>query len=78
MQLDKNYSLEYDSNNVILVFKEPRENKKKEIAEFRESMYYPNVQTALVSFLQKSLHGSESVEEVLRRITEVEQIIKNR
>ena len=45
--------------------------------EYTENYYYPNIKTALKSFLNKSLDGSSSVEEVLKRVDEVESVINN-
>ena len=94
MNLDSNYRIVYDENNVILQFFEQREKqtvskiidketgKKKQVLtpsgefyEFTENFYYPNLKTALTAFLMKSLHGSETIENVLNQISRVELII---
>lgn len=76
MNLSENYRLVFDENNVTLQFFEQRERNKqdgtKEPFEYTDNLYYPNVKTALKAFLQKSLNGSESVEQCLKRINEVE------
>ena len=78
MNLDNNYRIVYDENNVILQFFEQLEKKQKDgnvDFEFTENFYYPNMKTALTAFLMKSLHGSGSVEAVLQEIRRVESII---
>lgn len=77
MKLNDNYFIKYDETNVILVFAEERLNKKDELTTYTEDYYYPTVETALKAFLQKSIKGSESVDEILKRIEDVEQLIKS-
>jgi hypothetical protein len=82
MQLNKNYRIIFDENNTVLQFFEMREKTKKETKEtttfeYTENYYYPNIKTALKSFLNKSLDGSNNVEEVLKRVDEVESVINN-
>lgn len=82
MNLNKNYRIVFDDNNTVLQFFELREKTKKETEEktefeYTENYYYPNVKTALRSFLNKSLDGSSSITEVLKRIDDVESIINN-
>lgn len=81
MNLTENWRITYDENNVTLEFFENRlrnEGKENEAEfEFVDSFYYPTIKTALEAFLQKYIKGSESVNEVLKRISEVEAIIKN-
>lgn len=76
MNLSENYRLVFDENNVTLQFFEQRERNKqdgtKDTFEYTDNLYYPNVKSALKAFLQKSLNGSESVEQCLKRINEVE------
>lgn len=82
MILNKNYRIVFDDNNTVLQFFELREKTSKETGEktefeYTENYYYPNIKTALKSFLNKSLDGSSSVEEILKRIGEVEGVINN-
>ena len=76
MNLSENYRLLFDENCVTLQFFEQRERTKadesKEMYEYTDNLYYPNVKAALKAFLQKSLNGSESVEQCLKRINQVE------
>lgn len=79
MKLSENWSIEFDSNNVTLVFKETRtkvdKNGENKTYESRKEYYYGNIEQALKSYLLKSLEGAESVEEVLQLIGEVKQKI---
>jgi len=82
MELNENYRIITDENNVILQFFETREkeNKKdgsKEPYEFTDNFYYPTIKTALRGFLNKSIKPSTAVEDCLYRIEEVENIIKS-
>lgn len=76
MELSKNYRLSYDEKNVILQFFEPRIRTKKdgseEPFEYVHDTYHGTIKNALKAFVQKSIRGSESVEEILARIAEVE------
>lgn len=76
MELDNKYRIVYDENNVILQFHEIRvKNKKddtKEDYEFVDSFYYPNVKSALKSYVQKSIKGSQSVLDLMCRIDDLE------
>lgn len=78
--LNNNYRIKYEENNCVLQYFEKREREKKdgtkEQYEFTSDWYYPNVRGCLRKFLQLNLEGSESINQVLERITEVEQIIK--
>lgn len=82
INLNKNYRIVFDDNNIFLQFFELREKNKKETEEkvefeYTENCYYPNVKSALKGFLNKYLDGSSSVDEVLKRTDEVENIINN-
>jgi len=75
MILTKNYSIEFDENNAILVFKENKNSEKKGDYISTERFYYPNLKTCLNAFIQKDLHGSTTILNVLNRIDELEKII---
>lgn len=79
MQLSDKYRIDFDENNVMLRFFETREKTKKDGAkepyEYVETTFHGTVKNALNAFLQKSIRGSESVVEVLKRIEEVEEKI---
>ena len=79
MKLDNNYLLVYDESNVVLRYEENRIRIKKDETKepylFNEDRYYPNVKTALKAYLNISLKGSKSIEDVIRRIEKAEKII---
>jgi len=80
MILTENYSIEFDENNAILVFKETKTKKKEGIdVEYvsTDRYFYPNLKTCLCAFVQKDLHGSTSIFNVITRIDELEKIILN-
>lgn len=77
MNLNENWSIRFDENNTILVFKTERLNKKGELVEVKDDFYYPSIKTALTGFLNKTIEGVETAKELLVRIEQVEKIISN-
>ena len=81
MKLDENYLLVYDESNVVLRYEENRIRIKKDMTKepylFNEDRYYPNVKTALKAYLNISLKGSKSIEDVISRIEKAEKMIKH-
>ena len=81
MKLDDNYLLVYDESNVVLRYEENRIRIKKDMTKepylFNEDRYYPNVKTALKAYLNISLKGSKSIEDVISRIKKAEKMIKH-
>ena len=81
MKLDDNYLLVYDESNVVLRYEENRIRIKKDGTKepylFNEDRYYPNVKTALKAYLNISLKGSTSVEDIINRIEKAEKMIKH-
>jgi len=77
MKLTENYSIEFDENNAILVFGETKTSEKKGEYVSTDRFYYPNLKTCLNAFIQKDLHGSTSILNVVKRIDELETIISN-
>ena len=79
MKLDEKHLIVYDDNNVTLRFQENRVRIKKDKTEesylFKEDRYYPNVKSALKSYVNLKLKGSESMQDILDRIDEVELLI---
>jgi hypothetical protein len=79
MKLDENHLIVYDDNNVTLRFQEDRVRIKKDKTEesylFKEDRYYPNVKSALKSYVNLKLKGSESIQNILDRIDDVELLI---
>jgi len=77
MKLTENYSIEFDENNAILVFKETKTSEKKGEYVSTDKYYYPNLKTCLNAFIQKDLHGSKTIDEVLSKIDKLELLISN-
>ena len=81
MKLDENYLLVYDESNVVLRYEENRVRIKKDETKepylFNEDRYYPNVKTALKAYLNISLKGSRSIEDIVNRIEKAEKMIKH-
>ena len=80
MTLSNEYRLVYEENKVVtLQFFESRIRKKKdgntESYEFTDNYYYPNLKTALKSFVNKSVMPSKNIEEVLDKIKSLESKI---
>ena len=81
MKLDDNYRLVYDENNVVLRYEENRVRIKKDETKepylFNEDRYYPTVKSALKAYLNISLKGSRSIEDIISRIEKAEKMIKH-
>ena len=78
MKLNENYSIVYDSENVILQFSEYRKNKNGDNKLVVDNMYYPSLKTALNGFLIKCTWGLETANEVLCKLNELEILINNK
>jgi hypothetical protein len=92
MELNENYRITHDSENVILQFHEMREKQvlvteegketktyqgTGEFKEFTENYYYPGLESALKGFLRKCTWGTEKAEEILAKLDAVHETIKN-
>ena len=81
MRLSNEYTLEYDENNVVLVFSEPRTRVKKngttEEYIYTDKYYYPNIKSALKSYLNKSIKGAKDIQDLVDKILNVEKKIDN-
>ena len=60
MKLSEDFHLEFDENNVVLVFSEERVRVKKkravkEIYTYTDKYYYPNVKSALKAYINKDI-----------------------
>jgi len=79
MDIDDNYRILDDDNNVILQYHEDRIKTKldgsKETYEFTDNYYYPNLKHALKSYVNKSLKYNELLVDVLFEIKRVENKI---
>tara|TARA_R110000851_G_scaffold291462_5_gene445839 strand:- start:2146 stop:2397 length:252 start_codon:yes stop_codon:yes gene_type:complete len=78
MELDENYRILHEENNVILQFYENRIRTKKDNSneeyEFTQNYYHPTLKSALKSYLNKSI-AKPSISEVINKIEEVEKLI---
>jgi len=80
IKLNENFTIYPDNQNFTLQFeceKEVSKNGDKKVVTSKETWYCIDLQSALRRFLTESLRPSTSVENVLTRINEVENIIKN-
>jgi hypothetical protein len=80
MELDKDYRIVYEENNVTLQYHEikirTKKNGEKENYEFVDNFYYPNLQSALKAYSNKALSYSKSIKDVLDRQYNIELLIK--
>jgi Sec7-like guanine-nucleotide exchange factor len=78
MKLDENYRIETDTNNFTLVYESKKfdEVKKKEFTS-KDEWHYPELKYALIKYLNQSLKPCKSIKDVLSKISELEQLIKN-
>jgi len=81
MELSNKYRIMKDDNNVILQFHEYRTREKGkskgELYEFTDNSYYPNLKTALKSYVNKTLSSCNDIEKVLLKISELENKLIN-
>ena len=92
MELNENYRITHDSENVILQFHEMREKQvlvkgegdatgkyegTGEFKEYTENYYYPGLESALKGFLRKCTWGTQKAEEILAKLDTVNETIKN-
>jgi len=80
--LDSKFKILTDRNNYTLHYSEQKTILDKKTGESKiitsvDEWHYPSIQGALRTFLRESLRPSTSIENVLTRINEVENIIKN-
>lgn len=79
MQLDEKFSVNTDGAGTILLFQEQRKREKdgSEVEfTFKDQWYYLNIQQALNKYLDLKIEGSKDVEECIKKIEEVRDIIK--
>ena len=80
MKLSNNYRIISEENNTILQFYEDKVKVKKDGAkipyEFTENYYYPNLKTALISYINKTIGECREVSDVLLRLNKLESQIK--
>lgn len=79
--LSEKYRIIEDANNTVLQFFEIRTRKKKdgtdEQYEFVDDFFYPDLKSALISFIQKEIKYSANIDEVLSRISAIEKTINH-
>ena len=80
MELSNNYRIIGDAGNTILQFYEDKVKVKKDGTkipyEFTENYYYPNLKTALISYVNKSIGDCSAVSDILLRLDKLELQIK--
>jgi len=76
MILSDKYRIINEENNTILQFFEERikvkKDKTKESYIFTENYYYPNLKTALKSYVNKIIGDCNDVKKVLSKLDELE------
>lgn len=82
IKLDNNYHLEPDQfKGLVLVFTEERERKKKdgttEAYTFVDRWYYPKLSQVMSRYLMLTQNDSKTLEDLLDRVTRVENLINN-
>jgi len=79
MKLDNNYSVNTDGAGTILLFQEQRKRERDGVEvdfTFKDQWYYLNIQQALNKYLDLKIEGAKDVEECVKKIDEVRDIIK--
>ena len=76
MNLSNNYRIIVEENNTILQYYKNRIKTKKNGDMinyiFTENYYYPNLKTALKSYVNKSIGESQEVSEILLKLNKLE------
>lgn len=79
MQLDEKFSVNTDGAGTILLFQEQRKREKDGVEvefTFKDQWFYLNIQQALNKYLDLKIEGSNDVEDCVKKIDEVRDIIK--
>ncbi len=80
MKLSENWGLEFDTYNVTLVCTEVKKKMGKDGEEkeyeSRECFYFGTIEQALKSYVRKTLIESKDIQEVLRKISELDEKIE--
>lgn len=80
MKLDDNYSINSDGVGSTLLFEEKRQREKEgKMVDFvyTDRWYFINVAQALTKYFHLKLEQSQDVKDCLKRIEQVEQLIKS-
>lgn len=79
IRLDENFTIEGEKYNWILKFEENRTREDKNGKEVsyvsRDTWYYPKVSQALRRYKEEALKISDSVEELLQKVENLETVI---
>jgi len=79
MKLDNNYSVNTDGAGTILLFEEQRKREKDGVEVefvFKDQWYFLSIQQALNKYLDLKIEKSKDVEDCVKKIDEVRDIIK--
>lgn len=79
MKLDNNYSVNTDGAGTILLFEEQRKREKNGVEVdfvFKDQWYFLSIQQALNKYLDLKIEKSKDVEDCVKKIDEVRDIIK--
>lgn len=79
MKLDEKFSVNTDGAGTILLFQEQRKREKNGVEvdfTFKDQWFYLNIQQALNKYLDLKIEGAKDVEECIKKIEEVREIIK--
>jgi len=79
MQLDEKFSVNTDGAGTVLLFQEKRKREKDGVEVefiFKDQWFFVNLQQALNKYLDLKIEGSKDVEECIKKIEEVRDIIK--
>lgn len=73
IKLDNNYSISGDIYNWTLNFEEERTNKEGKKYTTTEEWYFPKLSQALNKYINQSLKVSESVEDLINKLNDIEK-----
>lgn len=80
MQLDEKFSVNTDGAGTILLFQEQRKREKNGVEvdfTFKDQWFYLNIQQALNKYLDLKIEGAKDIQECIKKIEEVREIIKS-
>jgi hypothetical protein len=79
MKLDNNYSVNTDGAGTILLFQEQRKRERDGVEvdfTFKDQWYFLSIQQALNKYLDLKIEKSKDIEDCVKKIDEVRDIIK--
>ncbi len=78
MQLDENYSIKKEGECVTLMYENTRfDEKKNKAVTSKDQWYFNNLASALKKYTNNVIDCSESIQEVAKKISELELQISN-